>query len=76
MNTKNDENERFVARLKATHEEDQNAILSDCTHKLQQCEDKLVLDKDVAERQIVSLRESLLTVERERNRLHEDQVIV
>ena len=74
LNTKNDENEQFVARLKATHEEDRDAILSDCMHKLQRCEDRLALDKDVAEKQIISLRESLLTVERERNSLHEDQV--
>ena len=74
LNTKNDEHEHFVARLKAAHEEDLDRILSDCTQKLQECKEKLSLEKEGAEKMVVSLNESLAAVEKERNQLHEEQV--
>ncbi len=74
LNTKNDEHEHFLARLKATHEEDLDRILSDCTHKLEQCNIKLLLEKEGAENMVAGLKESLLAVERERDQLHKEQV--
>lgn len=74
MNTKNDENENFVARLKATHEADLDKILSDCTHKLQQCEERLSFEKETAERMAVSLKESLVVTEKERDQFLEEHV--
>lgn len=76
LNTKNDEHDHFVARLKATHEEDLDKILTDCTQKLEQCKQKLSLEKEGAEKLVVSLKESLLAVEKERNQLHEEQVYI
>lgn len=74
LNTKNDENEQFVAKLKATHEEDIDKILSDSTHKLQLCKAKLSLEQEAAENKAASLMESLEIVEKEKNYLHEEQV--
>ena len=74
MNTKNDEHENFVARLKATHEEDLDRILSDCTQKLQECKEKLSLEKERAEMMVVSLNESLSAAEKERDQLYKEQV--
>ena len=76
LNTKNDEHEHFVARLKAIHEEDLDKILTDCTQKLEQCKTKLSLEKEGAEEMVVNLKESLVAVEKERNQLHEEQVCI
>lgn len=74
LNTKNDEHEQFVARLKSTHGEDLDGILSDCTRKLQQCEGKLSIEKEVAEKKAICLGESLVSMQKERNQLLEEQV--
>lgn len=74
MNTKNDENEHFIGTIKATHADDLEKILSDCTHKLQQCEEKMHQKMDASETGVAELRESLVTVEKERNQLHQEQV--
>ena len=75
LNTKNDEHEQYVARLKATHDQDIDGILSDCTHKLQQCEEKLHLEKEASESKVAELRQSLVTAEEERRQLLQQQVL-
>lgn len=74
LNTKNDENEHFIARVKAINADDLDKILSDCTHKLQQCEEKLHLEKELSETKVTELRASFVTVEKERNQLLKEQV--
>lgn len=74
LNTKNDEHEHFLARLKATHEEDIDRILSDCTHKLGECDKKLLLEKEESVNMVAELKESLLVVKKERDQLHMEQV--
>lgn len=63
-----------MARLKATHDKDMDGILSDCTHKLQQCEEKLCFEKEASENKVVELRQSLMTAEEERRQLLQQQV--
>lgn len=74
LNTKNDENEQFVARLKATHEQDLNKVLADCTNRLQLCREQLSADCKQAENKIASLTESLSAVEKERSDLIAERV--
>ena len=63
-----------MASLKATHREDLDALLSDCTNKLQRCEENMSLEKGALEKRVVSLKESVVTLEKERNQLLEEQV--
>lgn len=76
LNTKNDEHEQFITRLKATHEQDLDKILSDCTHRLQQCKDKLSLDCKQEEEKVATLTKTLAAVEKERNDLIKEQVLL
>ena len=71
LNTRNDEHEHFVARLKATHQEDVDRILSDCSQKLQECKEKVSSE---AETMVESLNESLLAMKKERDQLYKEQV--
>ena len=75
LNTKNDENEHFIAELRATHDEDVKRILSDSTRKLQWCKEQFSLEKKAKENKIISLEEVLEATEKERNQLEEEQVI-
>lgn len=74
LNTKNDENEQLIARLKATHEEDLDRILSDCTHRLEQCKDKLSIDYKQAEKKVTDLTQALAAMKKERNDLLQERV--
>ena len=74
LNTKNDEHEQFVARLKATHSNDLDSILSQCSYKLQLCEEKLQVEREASGRKLVDLKDSFLAIEKQRNQLLEEQV--
>lgn len=76
LNTKNDENEHLIARIKATHADDLEKILLDSTHKLQQCEEKLHQKMETSESRVAELTASLMATEKEKSRLHEEQVTV
>lgn len=71
LNTKNDEHESFVARLKATHVSEVDVILSDCSQKLSKCKEQLTVR---SEKQLISLNDELSLTREARDKLQNEQV--
>ena len=74
MNTKNDEHEEFVQKLRSLHEEEVQRLLVEGASKLQKCEEGLAREREVGERKVRELRGRLEEIEQEREQLLETQV--
>ena len=74
LNTKNDEHESFVSRLRATHESEVSRMLSDCTRKLNECKKQLTVKNEANENKVISLNNQLSEAQEKRDRLQNEQV--
>lgn len=76
LNTKNDEHESFVARLRATHKSEVGRILVDCTQKLSKCKEQLTVNNEATENQLTSLNDQVLVAREGRQKLQNEQVSI
>lgn len=74
LNTKIEENEDFVASLKAIHEAENKRVLAESTAQLKRCEDMFSREKESREKALIEIREALEETRGERDQLYDKQV--
>ena len=74
LNTKNDEHEEFVQRLRSLHEAEVQRLLADSASRLERYQKDVEKMREAEERREGQQRERMKEVERERDRLMETQV--
>ena len=74
LNTKNDEHEEFVQRLRSLHEAEVQRLLADSASRLERYQKDVEKMREAGERREGQLRERMKEVEKERDRLTETQV--
>ena len=76
LNTKNDEHEEFVQRVRSLHEAEVQRLLADSASRLERYQKEAKEMKEAGERKEGQLRERMKEVEKERDHLMETQVRV
>lgn len=76
LNTKNDEHEEFVQRVRSLHEAEVQRLLADSASRLERYQKEAKEMKEAGERREGQLRERMKEVDKERDRLMETQVRV
>ena len=76
MNTKNDEHESLVAKLKTTHKAELDRVLADSAQKLRDCKRKLMADNEASELKVGVLNDQLTLVQEEKDKLLNEQVML
>jgi len=76
LNTKNDEHEEFVQRLRSLHEAELQRLLADNSSQLERYQEGAEMEREAGERRERQLRERMAEVERERGQLLEKQVSI
>ena len=76
LNTKNDEHEEFVQRVRSLHEAEVQRLLADSTSRLERYQKEAKEMREAGERREGQLRERMKEVDKERDRLMETQVRV
>jgi len=76
LNTKNDEHEEFVQRLRSLHEAELQRLLADNSSQLERYRDGAEREREAGERRERQLTERMVEVERERGQLLEKQVSI
>ena len=74
LNTKNDEHEEFVQRLRSLHEAEVQRLLADSASRLERYQKDVEKMREAGERREGQQRERMKEVEKERDRLMETQV--
>lgn len=74
LNTKNDEHEEFVQRLRSLHEAEVQRLLADSGSRLERYQKDVEKMREAGERKEGQLRERVKEVEKERDHLMETQV--
>jgi len=74
LNTKNDEHEAVLSKLKEVHKEETDRVLADCAQKLADCRQKLAADNEAAELRAHAMNEQLIFVQEEKDNLMKEQV--
>ena len=74
LNTKNDEHEDFVQKLRSLHEAEVQRLLTDSSSRLQKYQDEFTQEREGKERRVEELQRNLGEAERERDQLQEAQV--
>ena len=76
LNTKNDEHEEFVQRVRSLHEAEVQRLLADSASRLERYQKEAKEMREAGERREGQLRERMKEVDKERDRLMETQVRV
>ena len=76
LNTKNDEHEEFVQKLRSLHEAELQRLLADNSSQLERYREGAEREREGGDRRERQLRERMGVVERERDQLLEKQVRV
>lgn len=74
MNTRNDEHESLVAKLKETHKVEMDRVLADSTQKLRECRKKLTADDEESQQKVDLLNKQLASVQEEKMKILNEQV--
>ncbi len=74
LNTKIDENDSFVASLRAIHETENRRVLEDSSTQLKRCEEVFERKQESTQRQLEKLSQALENIRGERDQLFDKQV--
>lgn len=74
LNTKNDEHEAFVQKLRFLHEAELQRVLTDSASRLQRWQEEATRESEAGKRKAEEVREVLREVVKERDQLLETQV--
>ncbi len=74
LNTKNDEHEAFVQKLRSLHETEIERVLKDSASRLQGSQEEATREREAGEKREEEVRSALREVVKERDQLLETQV--